>query len=136
LENKLKKIVLLLLLLSASLFAELKNAYITQEMLNSDLPIVDVRTVGEWREEGLLKGAIPIEFWNKDGKYNINVFLKELNAKVDTTKPFAIICHTGSRTSMIAPWMSKELNYKVTNILGGMEYATKRLKMKVYPYKK
>ncbi len=135
-ENKLKKIVLLLLLLSASLFAELKNAYITQEMLNSDLPIVDVRTVGEWREEGLLKGAIPIEFWNKDGKYNINVFLKELNAKVDTTKPFAIICHTGSRTSMIAPWMSKELNYKVTNILGGMEYATKRLKMKVYPYKK
>lgn len=105
-------------------------------MLNSDLPIVDVRTVGEWREEGLLKGAIPIEFWNKDGKYNINVFLKELNAKVDTTKPFAIICHTGSRTSMIAPWMSKELNYKVTNILGGMEYATKRLKMKVYPYKK
>ena len=134
-ENKLKKIVLLLLLLTASLFAELKNAYITQEMLNSDLPIVDVRTVGEWREEGLLKGAIPIEFWNKDGKYNINVFLKELNAKVDTTKPFAIICHTGSRTSMIAPWMSKELNYKVTNILGGMEYATKRLKMKVYPYK-
>ncbi|MDF1877249.1 rhodanese-like domain-containing protein [Sulfurimonas sp. SAG-AH-194-L11] len=131
-----KKIILLLMLVSASLFAELTNAYLSQQMIDSGLPIVDVRTVGEWKEEGLLKGAIPIEFFNERGKYDLNAFLQELNAKVDTTKPFAIICHTGSRTSMIAPWMSEKLNYKVVNILGGMEYATKGLKMKVYPYKK
>jgi len=130
----LKKITILLAILSVSLFAELKNTYITQEILNSDLPIVDVRTPGEWKETGLLKGAIPIMFFNEQGKYNINAFLKELNEKVDTTKPFAIICHTGSRTSMIAPWMSKELHYKVVNLQGGMEYATKGLKMKTYPY--
>ena len=130
-----KKIILLLFLLSASLFAELKNMYMTPELLSSGIPIVDVRTVGEWKSEGILKGAIPIEFFNEQGKYNINAFLKELNEKVDTTKPFAIICHTGSRTSMIAPWMSQELNYKVINILGGMEYATKALHMKIYPYK-
>jgi len=132
----LKKVILLLLLVSISLFAELKNAYMSQEIIDSKIPIVDVRTVEEWKSEGLLKDAIPIEFFNAQGKYNINAFLKELNEKVDTTKPFAIICHTGSRTSIIAPWMSKELNYKVINILGGMEYATKGLKMKVYPYKK
>ena len=130
-----KKIILLLALLSITLFAQMKNAYITQEILDSKLPIVDIRTVGEWRESGLLKGAIPIEFFNEQGKYNINKFLKELNAKVDTTKPFAIICHTGSRTSMIAPWMSKELNYSVVNLQGGMDYATRGLKMKTYPYK-
>ena len=134
-ENRLKKFLLLLMLLSVTLFGEMKNLYMTQEILDSDLPIVDVRTVGEWRETGLLKDAIPIEFFNEQGKYNINKFLTELHAKVDTSKPFAIICHTGSRTSMIAPWMSKELNYKVINILGGMEYATKGLKMKTYPYK-
>ncbi len=131
-----KKIILLLMLLSASLFAELKNSYLTQEMLNSNLPIVDVRTVGEWKNEGILKNAIPIEFYNEQGKYDINAFLTELNAKVDTTKPFAIICRTGSRTSVIAPWMSQKLNYNVTNILGGMEYAIKGLKIKVHPYKK
>lgn len=136
LEIKLKKIIILLAILSVSLFAELKNTYITQKILDSDLPIVDVRTPGEWRETGLLKGAIPIMFFNEQGKYNINAFLKKLNAKVDTTKPFAIICHSGSRTSMIAPWMSKELNYKVVNLLGGMEYATKGLKLKTYPYSK
>ena len=126
----------MLTLLSISLFAEVKNAYISQQIVNSTLPIVDVRTPPEWRETGLLKGAIPIMFFNEQGKYDINAFLKELNAKVDTTKPFGIICHTGSRTSMIAPWMSQELNYKVVNLQGGMEYATKALKMKTYPYKK
>jgi len=131
----LKKIILLLTLLSVTLFGEMKNAYMTQEILNSKLPIVDIRTVGEWKESGLLKGAIPIEFFNEKGDYNINKFLKELNSKVDTTKTFAIICHTGSRTSMIAPWMSKELNYSVINLQGGMDYATKGLKMKTYPYK-
>jgi len=132
----LKKIIILLTLLTVSLFAELKNSYITQEILDSNLPIVDIRTQPEWKETGLLKGAIPIMFFNQQGKYNINAFLKELNAKVDTTKPFAIICHTGNRTSMIAPWMSQELGYKVTNLQGGMDYATKGLKMKTYPYKK
>ena len=135
-ENRLKKIILLLTLLSAVLFGEVTNTYITQKILDSKLPIVDVRTVGEWKETGLLKDAIPIEFFNTQGKYDINKFLKTLNAKVDTKKPFAIICHSGSRTSMIAPWLSKELNYKVVNLQGGMDYATHGMKMKTYPYKR
>jgi len=132
----LKKIIILLALLSVSLFAEVKNSYITQKILDSKLPIVDVRTVGEWKESGLLKGAIPIEFFRAQGKPDVNAFLKKLNEKVDTSKPFAIICHTGSRTSVIAPWLSQNFNYSVVNLQGGMEYATKGLKMKTYPYKK
>lgn len=131
-----KKIIILIALLSVSLFAEVKNSYITQKILDSKLPIVDVRTVGEWKETGLLKGAIPIEFFRAQGKPDVNAFLKKLNEKVDTSKPFAIICHTGSRTSVIAPWLSQNFNYSVVNLQGGMEYATKGLKMKTYPYKK
>ncbi|MBN2816708.1 MAG: rhodanese-like domain-containing protein [Campylobacterales bacterium] len=129
-----KKIFTLLMLVALSLFADYKNAYLTQEILDSELPIVDVRTEPEWKETGLLKGAIPIVFFSEQGKPLVNSFLKELNAKVDTSKPFAIICHTGSRTSVIAPWLSKELNYNVINLLGGMDYATKGLKLPTYPY--
>ena len=124
------------MLLSISLFAEYKNAYMSQEILNSGIPIVDVRTEPEWKETGLLKGAIPITFFSEQGKPLINEFLKELNEKVDTKQPFAIICHTGSRTSMIAPWLSEQLNYKVINLQGGMEYATKGVKLPTLPYKK
>lgn len=132
----LKKFFSIFLLLTLSLFAEQKNSYMTQELLDSKIPIVDVRTEWEWKETGLLKGAIPISFFNEQGKPLINSFLKELNEKVNTTKPFAIICHTGSRTSVIAPWLSKELGYSVVNITGGMEYATKGLKLKTVPYSK
>jgi len=121
----LKKIIVTLLLLSVSLFAELTNQYISKDFLNKNIPIVDVRTPGEWHETGLLKGAIPIMFFDTRGNYNARGFLEELNKKVDTTKPFALICRTGSRTSMIAPWLAKEFGYKVINLQGGMEYATK-----------
>lgn len=135
-ENTLKKIILLITLLSLSLFAEAKNSYMTQAILDSNMAIVDIRTPPEWKETGLLKGAIPIMFFNQKGNPQINNFLKELTQKVDVKKQFAIICHTGSRTSVVAPWLAKNFNYDVINIQGGMDYATKGLKMKTYPYKK
>ena len=115
-----KKIILTLLILTSSLLAELKNEYLTQKFLDSNTPTVDIRTVGEWKETGILKGSIPIEFFNEQGQYNIPNFLAQLNAKVDTTKPFALICRTGSRTQMVATFLSDTYNYKVTNITGGI----------------
>ena len=131
-----KKIISLLLLLTLSLFAEYKSTYISQELIDSGIPIVDVRTEWEWRESGILEGAIPIVFFSEKGQPLIDSFLKELDEKVDTSKPFAIICHVGSRTSVIAPWLSKQFNYSVINLSGGMEYATKGLKLKTIPYQK
>ena len=115
-----KRIILTLLLLSSSLFAELKNEYLTQKFLDSKMPTVDIRTVGEWKETGILKGSIPIEFFNEQGQYNIPDFLAKLNSKVDTSKPFALICRTGSRTKMVAQFLSDTYNYKVTNVTGGI----------------
>ena len=131
-----KKIFLSLILLSMSLFAEITNEYASQQLVDSKTPIVDIRTKPEWRETGLLKGAIPITFFDERGGYNINAFLKELNEKVDTTKEFAIICHSGSRTSMLAPFLSEKLHYKVINLKGGMDYATRGLHLKTYRYMK
>jgi len=123
------------MVLAVSLFAEVQNEYISKELLKQNIPIVDIRTPGEWEETGLLKGAIPIMFWDAKGNYDAKKFLNELNKKVDTTKPFALICHTGSRTSMVAPWLAKEFGYKVINLKGGMQYATQGLHLKTVPYK-
>jgi rhodanese-related sulfurtransferase len=136
LENYLKKILLTLLISGVSLFAAYKTQYPTKKLLNSGIPIVDIRTAGEWRETGILKHAVPITFFHSDGSYDARQFLKKLNKKVDTKKPFALICHTGNRTSMVAPWLAKEFHYSVINLKGGMEYATKQLHMKTVPYKK
>lgn len=131
-----KKIIFTLILFTISLLADVQNEYISKELLKQNIPIVDIRTPGEWRETGLIKGAVPIMFWDEKGNYDARKFLIELNQKVDTKKPFALICHTGSRTSIVAPWLAKEFGYKVINLKGGMEYAIKGLHVKTVPYKK
>jgi rhodanese-related sulfurtransferase len=130
-----KKIILTLLVISVSLFAELTNKYITKDFLDSKIPIVDIRTAPEWKETGILPNAIPLTFFDTRGNYNTREFLKQLNAKVDTSKPFALICHTGNRTSMVASWLAQDLHYDVINLKGGMDYATKTLHLKTVPYK-
>ena len=129
-----KKIILTILLLVSSLFATLTSEYPSLKILNSDMPIVDIRTPDEWRETGILKGAITIMFFNEQGGYDVNGFLRELNAKVDTSKPFALICRTGSRTKVIAAFLAKELHYQVTDLLGGMVFVKAR-NLPIVPYK-
>ena len=119
-----KKLLLTLLILSTSVFAQLKNEYLSKELLDSKIPIVDIRTVSEWKETGILKGSIPIMFFDEDGKYNIKAFLKELHKKVDTTKPFSLICRTGNRTKILATYLSDTYDYQVTNITGGIRIHT------------
>ncbi len=121
-----KKIFLTLLILATSLMAELKHEYLSQKLIDSKIPIVDIRTPGEWKETGIVKNSIPIMFFNEQGAYDVNAFLTELNAKVDTKKPFALICRTGSRTAMIGDFLSKELHYKVTNVKDGIIFAKQR----------
>ena len=130
-----KKLLLALILFSMTLSAEVINQYVSQELLQKKIPIVDIRTPQEWKETGLLKGAIPIMFWDAQGRYDTHKFLTQLNKKVDTSKPFALICHTGSRTSIVAPWLAQEFGYKVINLKGGMEYTTKALHIGTVPYK-
>ena len=128
------KLIFLVLLLATSLYATLKNEYPTQQLLDSKMPIVDIRTPPEWVETGLIQGAIPIMFFNEEGGYDINAWLTELNKRVDTSKPFALICRTGSRTAVLAPFLAQKLGYSVTNVLGGMVYA-KAARLVILPYK-
>ena len=120
-----KKIVFLAALLFGSLHAEVINEPADKALLAQHIPIVDIRTPGEWKETGVLKGSIPIMFFDERGGYDVDRFMKTLNAKVDTKKPFALICRTGSRTSMLAPFLSKTFGYTVYNLQGGILYAIK-----------
>ncbi len=129
-----KYIFTLLLFLSPLLHDEYKVQPFSKGLIEKKVPIVDIRTAGEWKETGLVKGSIPIQFFNERGQYDIPKFLKELNAKVDTSKEFALICRTGSRTKMVGVFLSDELKYKVIDIKGGIMDAHK-LHAPIVPYK-
>ncbi len=129
-----RKIFLALFILASSLLATVTNEYPSETILKKKIPIVDIRTPGEWHSSGLLKGAIPIMFFDERGNYNLNEFLKQLKSKVDTSKPFALICHSGARTTTVANYLSKELGFDVINLQGGMMYVEAK-HLPVIPYK-
>ncbi len=129
-----KYLFILLLILSPLLHAEYKLEPFSKELIEKKVPIVDIRTPSEWKETGLVKGSIPIQFFNEQGQYDIPAFLKELNEKVDTSKEFALICRTGSRTQMVGMFLSDKLNYKVIDIKDGIVHAYK-LHAPIVPYK-
>jgi len=116
-----KKIILGLLLLGSSLFAEITNIIVTPEFVNSaKLKIIDIRTKGEWKETGIVKGSYPLTFFNEKGNYDIDGFLKSLNKIVNKDEKFALICRTGSRTGMVSNFLGKKLDYHVINLKGGL----------------
>ncbi len=129
-----KKIILGLLLLGTSLFAELQNIWVTKDFLKKDIKIIDIRTPGEWRETGIVKGAYTIMFFDEKGRFNVPEFLAKLDKVVKKGEQFALICRTGSRTAEISKFLSLELGYNVINLGGGM-MKLKHEGYKPVPYK-
>jgi len=109
----LKRVILSFIFLSSFIFAQLQNIVASSEFLKKGIPVVDIRTPAEWRETGIVKGASTVMFFDEQGRYNIDKFLKDLNSVVDTKKPFAIICRTGSRTAIVGDFLAKQLGYSV-----------------------
>ena len=115
-----KKILLLLIMATPLLFAELQNIAATPDFLKKGIKVIDIRTPGEWRETGSVKGAYMIMFFDEQGRYNVKSFIDKLNKIVKKDETFALICRTGSRTAMVSDFLDKELGYKVINLKGGM----------------
>jgi len=116
-----KKILWGLLIISVTLYAEVQHIAATPEFFTRGITVIDVRTPGEWKQTGIVKGAKTIMFFDDSGGYNVDKFLVELNKVVKKDEPFALICRVGSRTAMISEFLDKELGYKVIDLTGGIE---------------
>ncbi len=131
-----KPLILTIILLLTPLFADVQHLFLNNKILHSNIPIVDIRTPGEWSDTGLLKGSIPIMFFDEKGGYNLEQFLKTLQQKVDTKKTFALICNSGSRTRMVADYLSTNYGYHIIDLRGGIRYAIgKSFPIEPYPPK-
>lgn len=114
------KISLIIALFSTLLFAELRHVDVDKEMVKSGIKIIDIRTEAEWKETGLVENAIPITFFDEQGRYDAQAFINELNKHVKKDREFALICRTGNRTAAVSELLSKQ-GYKVVNLKGGIK---------------
>jgi rhodanese-related sulfurtransferase len=129
-----KKALLSLAFVTLSLMADFISQPIDQPLLDSKIKIIDIRTPNEWKETGLVKGSIPIMFFDNQGNYDMKSFLDELNKNVKKNERFALICATGSRSQMLGNHLANKLGYDVIDLKWGIQYAIVK-KVPLEPYK-
>lgn len=115
-----KRALIGVLMMTAALMAELQQVWVTPQFADKEIKIIDIRTPAEWRETGIVKGSYTIMFFDERGNFNVETFLKQLDKVVKKDEPFALICRVGSRTGMVSEFLSQRLDYKVTNLKGGI----------------
>lgn len=124
----------LLALLATSLIADYTAQPIDQKILDSKIKIIDIRTPSEWKTTGIVKGSIPIMFFDEQGNYDLNGFISQLNKKVKKGEHFALICNSGNRSQILGSHLGNKMGYNVLDLQGGIQYAIAK-KIPLEPYK-
>jgi thiosulfate sulfurtransferase len=121
---------ILLSMLPLMVFAKIQTVEVSPDVVKQYDQIVDVRTLAEWEDTGVIDGAKTITFDPND-KQN---FFNELSKQVDLKKPVALICRSGRRSMAAANAIDNgELN--IINLDGGMMHLINQ-GYKTIPYKK
>ena len=122
-----------LLLFTKVIIADYTALPLDQKLYDTKIKIIDIRTPGEWKKTGVVKGSIPIMFFDERGNYNLETFLDELNKNIKPGERFALICDTGSRTKVLGMPLGQEMGYNVIDLKGGIQYAiAKKIPLEAY----
>ena len=117
-------VLAMLLNLPEMVFAgDYRNLSLTQELVDSGLAIVDIRTEAEWRESGVVAGSVLMTFFKPDHSYDLEGFSAELDRLVDPHKEFAILCRRGDRSARLAALLAERGYNAVINLSGGIRRA-------------
>jgi rhodanese-related sulfurtransferase len=117
-----KKMMILALVLQSILFADFKEVSVSEleKMMKKNVAVIDIRTPGEWKETGVIKGAHKIMFFDDHGRYNVDNWMKEFTKYIkDKNQPFVLVCRTASRTKMVGKFLDQQMGYKHVNDLKG-----------------
>lgn len=119
-----KRILTLVLGLSALMahaeIVNIDNAELAR-LSASGVPVVDVRTEGEWKESGVLAGSKLITFFDEAGRSNPPQWLEKLKSVTKPEQPVIVVCRSGRRSLAVAQYLSDQAGYKtVYNVSKGM----------------
>ncbi|MCB1963551.1 MAG: rhodanese-like domain-containing protein [Rhodocyclaceae bacterium] len=85
------------------------------------VPLVDVRTAGEWQETGIVPGSHLLTFFDERGGVEPEAWVAKLQAIATPGQPVAIICRSGNRTRAISQFLSEQVGYtRVYNVEKGI----------------
>ena len=110
---KILSITLVTFLFNPLLFADIhevnNNKIII--LMESGVPLIDIRTKREWYETGVIKKSNLLTFFDKDGNYDVKEWMSKLKKIASNKDPVIIICRSGRRSRIVSNLLDQEANY-------------------------
>ena len=111
-KKKLLALTFFFLLNNFQLFAEIyevDNEKIKM-LLENSVPLIDIRTEGEWRETGIINNSYLLTFFDNEGNYDFKKWMIEVGEIADENGPVIIMCRSGRRSRIVSNMIIKENN--------------------------
>ena len=121
---KLLALTLFFLLNNTQLFAEIfeVNNEKIKLLLESNVPLIDIRTEGEWYETGVIKSSHLMTFFDKNGSYDFRKWMIEVSEIANENGPVIIICRSGRRSRIVSNMIIKEnADYRIYHASNGIK---------------
>ena len=85
------------------------------------VPVIDIRTEGEWKESGVIPGSRLLTFVDERGRTDAPAWLAKVQAVAKPDQPVILICRSGNRTRAASHLLSQQAGYqKVYNVKDGI----------------
>ena len=120
---KTKIFTIIFLLFASQVFAEVKevNNQEIKSLMQSGVPIIDIRRASEWQDTGVIKQSHLMTFFDKKGNHNIDKWLPKLKKIAKEGDPVIIICRSGKRSGIVSKFLDEQADFtSVYNASGGM----------------
>ena len=111
-KKKLLALTFFFILNSSQLFGEIyevDNEKIKM-LLENSVPLIDIRTEGEWRETGIINNSYLLTFFDNEGNYDFKKWMIEVGEIADENGPVIIMCRSGRRSRIVSNMIIKENN--------------------------
>ena len=123
-KKKLLALTFFFLLNSIQLFAEIyevDNEKIKM-LLENSVPLIDIRTEGEWRETGIINNSYLLTFFDNEGNYDFKKWMIEVGEIADENGPVIIMCRSGRRSRIVSNMIIKENSeYRIYHATNGIK---------------
>ena len=99
---------------------DIDNAELVR-LAGKGVPVVDIRTPGEWKSSGVIAGSKLLTFFNEKGEANPAQWLASAKGFAKPGQPVILICRSGNRTRTATQFLSEQAGYAtVYNVTSGM----------------
>lgn len=86
----------------------------------SGVPVIDIRTAGEWTSTGVIPGSKLITYFDENGRSDPPRWLDKVKA-VAPAQPVIVICRSGKRSAAATQFLARQAGYTtVYNVERGL----------------